>query len=318
MKVLVTGATGFVGQVVCQHLTGSGFSVQKAIRNKSIEAQGHSHIVGELNANTDWSQALIGIDAIVHLAARVHVMSDSSTDPLSEFRKVNVDGTVKLAQQAVQAKVRRFIFISSIKVNGEKTEGNSFSENDIPAPQDPYGVSKFEAEQALQKIARETGLEVVILRPPLIYGPKVKANFLQLINVIHKGWPLPLGSVKNQRSLLYVYTLADAIKLCITHPNAAGKTYLISDEKSLSTADLVVKLGQFLQRSPRLLKVPVSFMKLGGNLLGKSDMIDRLTSSLVVDSNKIRQELNWTSPYSIDLGMQKTAEWFLTSKLPKP
>ncbi len=314
MKVLVTGATGFVGQVVSQNLMDAGFFVQKALRKKNIEAQEDSHIVGEINVSTDWSQALVGIDSIVHLAARVHVMNDSSADPLSEFRKVNVDGTINLARQAAQANVRRIIFVSSIKVNGEKTEEDSFSESDAPAPQDPYGVSKYEAEQALQKIANETGIEVVILRPPLVYGPKVRANFLQLMKAIYRGWPLPLGSVTNKRSLLYVSTLADAIKVCLTHPNAIGKTFLISDEKSISTAELILKLGHFLQCSPRLFNIPVSWMKLGGSFLGKSALIDRLTSSLVVDSSNIRQELNWSSPYSFDLGIQKTAEWFLTSK----
>ena len=187
-------------------------------------------------------------------------------------------------------------------------------ENDEPAPQDPYGISKFEAEQELRRIARETGLEVVILRPPLIYGPSVKANFYQLMNAIYRGWPLPLGKVNNQRSLLYVNTFANAIKTCLTHPNANGKTFLVSDEKSLSTAELIVALGRFLRSTPRLFNIPVSWMRFGGSLLGKAATVDRLTSSLVVDSNKIRQELSWDSPYNFDTGIQKTAEWFLASK----
>ncbi|MBS1809820.1 MAG: SDR family oxidoreductase [Acidobacteria bacterium] len=314
-NVLVTGATGFVGRAVCQHLKNSGFEVRKALRKlPEAEMPESAQVVGDINGNTDWSQALAGVDSIVHLAARVHVMNDAAADPLSEFRKINVDGTVNLAQQAAKANIRRFVFISSIKVNGEKTEGKNFTENDVPAPQDPYGISKLEAEQALQEIARQTGLEIVILRPPLMYGPRVKANFYSLMNTIYRGWPLPLGSIQNQRSLLYVDTFADAIKACLLHPNANGKTYLVSDNESVSTSDLVTRLGYFLQRSPRLLNVPVSWMKLGAKCLGKGAVVDRLTSSLVVDSSKIRRELNWSSPYSFDLGIQKTTEWFLTSK----
>ena len=312
-QVLVTGATGFVGRVVCQHLADAGIEVRKALRSAQ-DNQLNSCVVGEIDGMTNWTQALAGIDSIVHLAARVHVMKDNSADPLREFRKVNLDGTVNLARQAAQAGVRRLIFISSIKVNGEKTEGQDFTENDDPAPQDPYGISKFEAEQKLQQIAGRTGLEVVILRPPLMYGPLVKANFYQLMNAIYRGWPLPLGSVHNQRSLLYVNTFADAIRVCLTHPDANGKTFLVSDEISISTADLVTKLGYFLQRTPRLLNVPVAWMKLGGKCLGKSAVIERLTSSLVVNSSKIRQELDWTSPDSFEAGMQKTVEWFLASK----
>ena len=312
-QILVTGATGFVGQVVCQHLADAGIEVRKALRS-SPDNQLNSCVVGEIDGTTNWTQALAGIDSIVHLAARVHVMKDNSADPLREFRQVNLDGTVNLARQAAQAGVRRLVFISSIKVNGEKTVGQYFTENDEPAPQDPYGISKFEAEQELRQIAGRTGLEVVILRPPLMYGPLVKANFYQLMNAIYRGWPLPLGSIHNQRSLLYVNTFADAIRVCLSHPNASGKTFLVSDDRSISTADLVTKLGYFLQRTPRLLNVPVVWMKLGGKCLGKSAVIERLTSSLVVNSNKIRQELDWTSPDSFEAGMQKTVEWFLASK----
>ena len=313
-KVLITGATGFVGRAVCQYLTGCGLDVRKALRATSADQMtDDSQIVGEINASTDWSRALLEIDSIVHLAARVHVMKDDAADPLREFRKVNVEGTVNLAQQAAEANVRRLIFVSSIKVNGEKTEEGYFTENDLPAPQDAYGISKLEAEQALRQLASKTGLEVVILRPPLMYGPLVKANFFQLMNAIYRGWPLPLGDVHNQRSLLYVNTLADAIKICLTHPKAGGKTYLISDEKSISTPHLINKLGHCLRRSPRLLKVPISWMKVSAKCLGKSAVIDRLTSSLVVDSSKIRQELNWSSPFSFDCGLQQTADWFLAS-----
>lgn len=315
-NVLVTGANGFVGQSVCPHLVDAKFSVRKAIRRKTENPvmQEDCQIVGDINANTDWSQALVGMDSVVHLAARAHVVNDFVTDPLSEYRKINVEGTVNLARQAVKAKVRRFIFVSSVKVNGERTEGKSFTENDNPKPEDAYGISKFEAEQALRQIAEETNLELVILRPPLIYGAAVKANFYQLLNTVYKGMPLPLGKIKNQRSLLYVNAFADAIKACLVQPNAIGKTFLVSDEKSLSTPDLITTLGESLQRPARLLNVPVSWMKLGCKILGKAAAIEKLTSSLVIDDSKIRQELNWSSPYSFELGMQKTAEWFLANK----
>lgn len=315
-RVLITGANGFVGQALCPHLIDAKFTVRKALRRKlNHQEQEDCQIVGDIDANTDWAQALDGIDSVVHLAARAHVMNEFVSDPLSEYRKVNVAGTANLAQQAARAKVRRFIFVSSIKVNGEKTEDRRFTESDEAAPQDAYGISKWEAEQSLLQIAKETGLEVVILRPPLIYGPAVKANFYQLINTIYRGLPLPLGKVRNQRSLLYVRTFADAIKACLTHPNASGKTFLVSDEKSLSTPDLITKLAGFLQCSPRLLNVPLAWMKIGGTMLGKAAVIDKLTSSLVIDDSKIRQELNWSSPYTIELGMQKTAEWFLANRL---
>jgi nucleoside-diphosphate-sugar epimerase len=315
-KVLITGANGFVGQTVCQYLMNSEIPIRKVLRKKPDHQESQDcHIVGDINAHTDWSSALGQIDSIVHLAARAHIMKDTSSNPLNEFRRINVEGTVNLARQAARANIRRFIFISSIKVNGEKTEGKGFTEKDKPAPEDPYGISKFEAEQELHQVARETGLDVVILRPPLIYGPLVKANFYQLMNTIYNGWPLPLGRVNNQRSLLYVGAFANAIKTCLMHPNASGKTFLVSDKKALSTSDLVIKLGEFLNRSPRLLNVPVSWMKLGGKFLGKTAAIDKLTSSLIIDNSKIQQELNWSSPYSIDLGMQKTAEWFLANKL---
>ncbi len=315
-KVLITGANGFVGQTVCQYLMDSEIPIRKALRQKPDHQESQDcHVIGDINAHTNWSQALNNIDSIVHLAARAHIMKDTSSDPLSTFRRVNVEGTVNLARQAARANVRRFIFTSSIKVNGEKTEGTGFTETDESAPEDPYGISKYEAEQELRQVAKETGLDVVILRPPLIYGPLVKANFYQLMNIIYNGWPLPLGKVNNQRSLLYVGAFASAIKTCLMHPNASGKTFLVSDEKSLSTSELIIKLGEFLNRPPRLLNIPLSWMKLGGKFLRKAAAIDKLTSSLVIDNTKIQQELNWASPYSIDSGMQKTAEWFLANKL---
>jgi nucleoside-diphosphate-sugar epimerase len=314
-KVLVTGASGFVGRAVCQYLADSEISIRKVVRQRPDHQENQDcHVIEDINIQTDWSQALRQIDSIVHLAARAHIMKDTSSSPLNEFRRINVEGTINLARQAARANVRRFIFISSIKVNGEKTEGKGFTENDSPAPEDPYGISKYEAEQGLRQVAKESGLDVVILRPPLMYGPFVKANFYQLMNMVYSGWPLPLGRISNQRSLLYVGAFANAIKTCLTHPNATGKTFLVSDGKSLSTCELITKLAQFLNRPPRLLNVPVSWMRLGGKFLGKSPVVDRLTSSLVINNSKIQQELNWSSPYSVDLGIQKTAEWFLADK----
>lgn len=318
-KVLVTGANGFVGQTVCQYLLEHEIAIRKVIRHRPASPVDEDYqVIGDISGHTDWARALGQIDSIIHLAARAHVMNDGVADPLREFRKINVEGTVNLAWQAARANVRRFIFISSIKVNGEKTAGEAFTETDAPVPQDPYGISKYEAEQALHQVARETGLEVVILRPPLIYGPLVKANFYQLMNAIYQGWPLPLGRIQNQRSLLYVRTFADAIKTCLTHPKAGGETFLVSDEESFSTPELITRLGQFLACSPRLLRLPLSWMRIGGKLLRKAAAIDKLTSSLVVDHGKIREQLNWFAPYSMDAGLEKTAEWFLAEKARLP
>ena len=336
--VLVTGANGFIGRALCDTLLGHGHVVRGAVRRSDVILNSKiSYVtVGEINGQTDWSSALTGVDVVIHLAARVHVMKETSTDPLAEFRRTNVDGTEHLARSAAANGVGRMVFVSSIKVNGESTfpvTSSSlkkippnpplikwgmikpvFSETDSANPQDPYGVSKWEAELALHRVATETGLEVVIVRPPLVYGAGVKGNFAQMLKVLAKGIPLPLASVSNLRSLVYIGNFVDALLKCATHPAAADQTYLVSDGEDVSTPDMLRLLGEAMGHPARLLTCPQALLALAGRLLGKSDQIDRLLGSLQVDSSKIRRELNWQPPYSLQQGLQATAEWYRTSR----
>ena len=262
-------------------------------------------VVPDLHAQTDWATALTGCDAIVHLAARVHVMHDTADDPLALYRATNTDATLNLARQAAQAGVKRFVFVSSIKVNGEGRDA-AYCETDVPAPEDAYAISKWEAEKGLQQIAQETGLELVILRPPLVYGPEVKANFLRLMQTVRKGWPLPLGAIDNRRSLLYLGNFVDAIRVCLEHPAAAGQTFLLDDGRPVSTPDLVRAIARAMGRPARLLPVPVGVLAFAGALLGKRTAVARLTGSLHVDSSAIRARLGWTPPYSMEAGLAAT------------
>jgi len=317
-RVLVTGASGFVGSKLCQKLGELNVHVVAAVRRTPVERNQSDEFyssvtVGDILESTDWSSALTQVDTVIHLAARVHVMNDAVADPLTEFRRVNTGGTEHLARSAAASGVQRLIFVSSIKVNGEATRGvHKFSEADTPSPQDPYGVSKWEAEQALHRVADETGLEVVIVRPPLVYGPGVRGNFAQMLAVISKRIPLPLGSVANRRSLIYVGNLVDALITCSTHPAAAGQTYLVSDGSDISTTDLLRQLASGMGVSPRLFPCPQSILQLAGKLAGKSPQVERLLGSLRVDSDKMRTDLNWVPPYSLQQGLQETAKWYRT------
>jgi len=307
MKALVTGASGFVGTALCARLVACGVEVAPAVRSTS--GLPHEVVVGNLDASTDWRPALTGCDAVVHLAARVHVMDDSAQNPLALYRATNLDATLNLARQAAQAGVKRFVFISSIKVNGEGRDA-PYRETDVPAPDDAYAISKWEAEQGLQKIAADTGLEVVILRPPLVYGPGVKANFLRLMQMVKRGWPLPLGAIRNRRSLLYLDNFVDAIRVCIEHPAAAGQTFLLDDGEPVSTPDLIRAVARAMGRPARLLAMPVGVLELAGALLGKRAAVARLTGSLFVDGSAIRSRLGWTPPYSLQQGLAATvADW---------
>jgi len=303
MKALITGATGFVGMALCDRLAASGYGVVPAVRSTS--GLPNEVVVGNLDASTDWRPALIGCEAVVHLAARVHVMDDTAQAPLALYRATNTDATLNLARQAAQAGVKRFVFISTIKVNGEGRD-EAYRESDVPAPQDPYAISKWEAEQGLWQIAEETGLEVVILRPPLVYGPGVKANFLRLMQVVKKGWPLPLGAVRNRRSLLYLGNFVDAIRVCIEHPAAAGHTFLIDDGQPVSTPELVRAVARAMGRPARLLAIPVGLLAFAGALLGKRAAVARLAGSLYVDSSAICSRLGWTPPYTMEAGLEVT------------
>ena len=313
MKVLVTGTTGFVGAALVSRLVDSGrFGVRTALRRESGEllVGVEQIVVGDLTPNTDWQQVLVGVDAVVHLAARVHVMNDTAADPLSAFRQVNVAGTERLARMAATKGVKRFVYISSVKVNGESCE-KPFTEQSIPAPEDPYGVSKWETEQILHRVAEETGLEVVILRPPLVYGPGVKANFLSLFKIVDRGIPLPLAGINNQRSLIYLENLVDAIIKCIEHPNAANQTFLLSDGQDVSTPELIRMIASAMGKKPRLAPCPPVVLKFLGKLTGKSLEVKRLIGSLQIDNSKIKKVLNWQRPFTMEEGIAETVKWYL-------
>ena len=322
-SVLVTGANGFIGRETCKALTAIGYTVRIALRNESsfsgdvpIMAQEHC-IVGDIDLMTDWSAALAGVDIVIHLAGRVHIMKEKFVDSLTEYKRINVEGTTHLAQQAVKVGVQRFIFTSSIKVNGEVTFDRPFREDDLPAPQDPYSLSKWEAEQALSQLAKESQLEVVILRLPLVYGPGVKGNFLRLMKIIDRCVPLPLKSIQNQRSLLYLGNLVSALGLCIQHPQAVGQMFLVSDGEDVSTPELVQHIAKALDCSAHLIPFSPFLLRLGGQFIGKSDAVDRLLGSLVVDNSKIRQDLGWCPPFNLEQGLRESAYWFREKKMKK-
>lgn len=306
-RILVTGATGFVGGRLIKRLAAEPeFAVQGAVR-KTPESD-HSGLVpvGEINGDTDWSAALADQQVVIHTAARAHIMKDEVADPLAEYRKVNVEGTLKLARQAAEAGVRRFIFISSIKVNGEQTPlDHPFTADDIPAPQDVYGVSKLEAEQGLTQLASKTGMEVVIIRSPLVYGSGVKGNFASMIRLVTKGVPLPLGSIHNKRSLVALDNVVDLIITCTDHPDAANQVFLVGDREDLSTSELLRRVGAALGRPARLLPVPAVLLQLGATVLGKKAMAQRLLGSLQVDISKTRDLLGWKPPISVEEGLRR-------------
>jgi nucleoside-diphosphate-sugar epimerase len=266
-------------------------------------------VVEPLGIDTTWKHALAGVDTVIHLAARVHIMDDTSNDPLSEFRRVNVAGTARLACEAAKAGVNRFVFISSVKVHGEESL-SPYTTCSPLLPSDFYGVSKWEAEQSLRNIEAETGLEVVVVRPPLVYGPGVKANFLTIMKIVSRGIPLPLASISNRRSLIYVGNLVDALTACAIHPAASAQTYLVSDDDDISMPELVRRTAATLGVPARLFKVPVALMRLAGKMTGKSDVVNRLTGSLTVDCSKIKQELNWKPPFTMKEGLAETAKWY--------
>ena len=311
MLIAVTGANGFVGSHLCSQLTREGHHTCLIQRPA---AQGAFQIPG-IDSSTDWSDALSGVDVVIHCASRVHVLHEQVADPLAAYRAVNVAGTQRLAIQAAELGVKRLIFLSSIKVNGEGTRaGQSFNGLTPAAPLDPYGISKFEAEQALHQVSVQTGLEVVIVRPPLVYGPGVRANFLRLLRLVQRQVPLPLGAVHNQRSLIYVGNLVSFLAACALQPVAAGRTLLIADVEPLSTPELLQQLALALKTKPRLLPVPPSLLLLLGRLTGKQAEFSRLTGSLVIDPSDAFQTLNWQPPFSTAEGLQITADWFLASQ----
>ena len=311
VRALVTGATGFVGGALIGRLLSlSEQAVVAAVHSAPRHAlTGVERLcMANLAADTDWRDALVGVDTVYHLAARVHVMHDSAEDPLADFRRINVEGTLNLARQAAEAGVRRFVFVSSVKVNGEATTtGGSFTANDMAAPCDPYGISKWEAEQGLHRLGAQTRLEVVVVRPPLVYGPGVKANFLRMMHWLHRGIPLPFGAIDNRRSLVALDNLVDLLAVCGGHPGAIGQTFMAGDGEDLSTAELLARLGDALGCPARMISVPMPWLHAMFSLVGKRDLAQRLLGSLQVDIGKTRTLLGWTPPVDVTSALRKTA-----------
>ncbi|WP_434526252.1 UDP-glucose 4-epimerase family protein [Photorhabdus asymbiotica] len=303
--ILLTGSSGFVGRAILDKLSGK---LVKTLGRTRPTNQSSNFFSGTIDCDTDYSLALEGVKVVIHSAARVHIINDSVLDPLAAFREVNVEGTLNLARQAIVAGVKRFIFISSIKVNGEETNPSTpFRYNDIPAPSDAYGQSKAEAEEELKKLAHLTGMELVIIRPPLVYGPGVKANFKSLMAVVNKGLPLPLGAIHNQRSLVALDNLVDLIVTCVDHPQAANQTFIVSDDQDISTTDLLKKMANALDKPSRLIPIPMNWIRFIAGLFGKKPVADRLCSSLHVDITHTKQVLGWTPPVTMDEELAKIA-----------
>lgn len=305
MTILVTGATGFVGTGLMARLSADNRAVRGASRKPpgSPTARTDWAVVGEQDESTDWRAALDGVRTVVHLAARVHVMHDTVVDSLAAFRRTNVEGTLNLARQAAAAGGRRFVFVSSIKVNGE---AGTYRETDRPAPRDAYGVSKLEAENGLREIAASTGLEVVVIRPPLVYGPGVKANFQALVRAVENGIPLPLGAIHNRRSFVARDNLVDFIVTCVDHPAARGETFFVSDGEDVSTTMLIRRIAQAMRRPARLIPVPAAVLWVMATATGKRDVAQRLLGSLQLDITKARTVLEWIPPLTVDEGLRRT------------
>ena len=312
-KILVTGASGFIGRSLCRELARRAYDFRAAVRCDEAPIWGFREIaVGQIDFETDWSKSLNSVSVVVHLAARVHVMNDQEFDPLSAFRTMNVDGTLNLARQAARLGVKRFIFLSSVKVNGEFTKKDApFRANEKPNPQDPYGISKLEAESALMQLSSESGMEVVVLRPPLVYGPGVKANFLSMMNWLNKSIPMPFGNINNKRSLVFIDNLVDLIVKVIDHPKAAGQVFLVSDDEDVSTTCLLKTILKALGNSNLLIPIPAFLLKALLVVLGRRGLSDRLLGSLQLDISKTKKLLDWKPPVSFDQGIKKTTMAYL-------
>lgn len=313
MRFLVTGANGFVGRHLLRFLAQQGMPAIGAVR-RPVAIAANQVAVGDIGPGTEWRPALENIDTVIHLAARAHVLKEQASDSLTEFRRTNLSGTVNLARQAADNGVRRLIYISSIGVNGNQSGRKAFTERDAPDPQDAYSISKWEAEEALRALAVETEIEIVILRPPLVYGPGNPGNFLRLLELVASGWPLPLRAINNHRSLMFVGNLVDAIICCATHPGAAGQTYLVRDGEDISTPELIRRLAVLMGQTPRLMSFPPSWLRWLAKLAGKSGEIERLSGSLIVDDSKIRATLGWRPPYSSAYGLRETVAWYMNGR----
>lgn len=315
MKWLVTGASGFVGRALVARLAvDASNEVCAAVRSPGGPLPGlvRRLVVAELGPETDWTAALQGVEVVVHLAARVHVMREKALDPLAEFRRVNAQATLQLARQAAQAGVRRFVFVSSVKVNGESTlPGAAFGPDDPPRPVEAYSQSKLEAEAALRGLARSVPMEVVVIRPPLVYGPGVQANFRALMQAVASACPLPLGAIHNRRSFLALDNLVDLLVVCAGHPAAANQVFMASDGCDLSTTELMRRLGRVMQRPVHLWPVPAAVLHWAAWSVGRRAMIERLCGNLQVDISKTRALLDWTPPVSVDEGLRRAANAYL-------
>ncbi len=304
----MTGATGFVGKRLVEKMREAGYTVIRAVRHSGF---GEGVVVGDIDGHTAWRQALQGVDVIVHLAARVHLMKDQASDPLSEYRKTNVDGTINLARAAAEQGAKRFVYLSSIKVNGEKTDiDHPFTAGDQAQPQGDYAVSKWEAEQALMALSQQSDLEVVIVRPPLVYGPGVKANFYRMMRIVSKAFPLPLGSVQNRRSLIGLDNLVDFIMLCVSHPKAANETFLVADDEILSTPELLRRIAALRGVRCHLVGFSPSLLKILSKIFRKEAMVSRACDSLVIDDAKARELLGWQPRVSVDKELRRTMAAF--------
>jgi nucleoside-diphosphate-sugar epimerase len=311
LRILLTGASGFVGRATLRTALAVGHEVRGVMRQGEAPAPLAQVVkISDLAEHSDWQGAMDGVDAIVHLAARVHVMRDRAADSLAAFRVVNVEGTRRLASAAADAGVRRFVFVSSVKVHGEASHDAPFMADSPVAPADAYGRSKAEAEDALREMESRSGLGVVVVRPPLVYGPGVGANFLTLLTAVSRGWPLPLGRVDNRRSLIYVDNLADLVLLAAVHPDAAGRAFMVADGPPVSTPELIRRMGRALDRPVRMPAVPESWLRLAGRITGRSAAVDRLLGSLEVDDFPTRDLLDWHQPVTADEGLRRTVDWF--------
>ncbi|MEZ9699210.1 UDP-glucose 4-epimerase family protein [Vibrio sp. 10N.261.46.E12] len=313
MKLLVTGSTGFVGSRFAKLAQECQWEVLPVVR-KAAQIQPNSLVVSSIDSSTDWSGAFDGVDCVVHCAARVHQMNESEQDALAAYREVNTLGTLTLARQAADAGVKRFVFVSSIKVNGELSELDSPFDPDLShTPQAPYGLSKYEAEIELAQLAKDTGLDIVIIRPPLVYGPGVKANFLSMMRLIDKGIPLPFGAIKNQRSLVYLDNLCDLILTCCEHPSAPGRTFLVSDDNDVSTTQLMQIIAQTMGKSSRLIPIPMSWIQLGASVLKKQQVAQRVCGNLQVEIGLTKDILGWKPPVTFEQGIKRTVEAYFKS-----
>ena len=318
MKALVTGASGLVGTALCRRLRRERAWVRAAVRRPGpVNANADDTVVvGDIDGATRWAAALAGIDVVFHLAARVHIVRDSDPDPAARFTAVNVDGTAALARAAVSAGVSRVVYASSVKVHGDDSDDRDLREDDPPRLDDPYGRSKWQAEETLRAVCAGTAVEVAVVRPPLVYGPGVRANFLALVETVHRGVPLPFAATRNRRSLISVQNLASALIACASHSDAAGQAFFAADDEVVSTAELIRGIAGALGRPARLFPDPTALLRIGARLIGKQAAMARLTGSLALDTSRIRSRLGWQPAETMAAGLSATAQWFLARRGP--